>query len=495
MASKTTLNAKNLESLGAERLSALLLEIASGDAALKRRLRMELAAADSPDALAKEIRKRIITIGKTRRFVEDLHDYQALRDELATQRRLIAEQITPRDPQQAMELLWRLLGLADSVYNRCDDSYGEIGAVFDEACTAIGAAALKAAPDPVSLADRVYDAVTTNDYAQYDELLQAMGPALGAAGLEHLKARVVALSLQPVRKPPTKDRRQIGWSSRGPLYEDELLERRRRSVVSLILAQIADMQGDVDAFIAQFDEEARTAPRIAARIARRLLAAGRLDEALAALDAAPRQSNTLNIAMLTELGGLISASDEDDDPIDARIAVLEALGRADDAQTERWACFAATLSRRHLVDYLAQLSDADALDAEERAFAHAARFKSREWALRFLLAWPAPDRAAAHVMAAPDQWDGDRYEILGPAAKELAPHDPLAATVLLRAMADWTLKKARSTRYKHAARHLETCAALAVAIDDFGPIEPHDDYLRQLRAAHRRKSIWGLMAP
>jgi hypothetical protein len=44
MASKTALNAGNLEALGASRLAELLMEISKGDAAIKRRLRLELAS-------------------------------------------------------------------------------------------------------------------------------------------------------------------------------------------------------------------------------------------------------------------------------------------------------------------------------------------------------------------------------------------------------------------------------------------------------------------
>lgn len=54
MASRKTLNARNLETLGAPRLAALLMEISKGDAAAKRRLRMELAGNLSPDELARE---------------------------------------------------------------------------------------------------------------------------------------------------------------------------------------------------------------------------------------------------------------------------------------------------------------------------------------------------------------------------------------------------------------------------------------------------------
>src|SRR6188472_1886654 len=64
MASKTTLNAKNLEQLGAERLAELLIEISAGDAAIKRRLRLELAGAASPAEAAREIRKRLASIAR-----------------------------------------------------------------------------------------------------------------------------------------------------------------------------------------------------------------------------------------------------------------------------------------------------------------------------------------------------------------------------------------------------------------------------------------------
>ena len=45
MASKTTLNAKNLEALGTERLAQLLIEVSTGNAAAKRKLRLALAGA------------------------------------------------------------------------------------------------------------------------------------------------------------------------------------------------------------------------------------------------------------------------------------------------------------------------------------------------------------------------------------------------------------------------------------------------------------------
>lgn len=58
MASKKIPNAKNLEALGAEKLAELLIEISTGNAAAKQRIRLELAGAQSPDEVAREVRKR-----------------------------------------------------------------------------------------------------------------------------------------------------------------------------------------------------------------------------------------------------------------------------------------------------------------------------------------------------------------------------------------------------------------------------------------------------
>jgi len=81
VASKKTLNAKNLEAPGAHRLAELLIEISTGDAAAKRRLRLELAGAQRPAEVGREVRKQLATIGRSRSFV-DWHKRKALVDDL-----------------------------------------------------------------------------------------------------------------------------------------------------------------------------------------------------------------------------------------------------------------------------------------------------------------------------------------------------------------------------------------------------------------------------
>ena len=69
----------------------------------------------------------------------------------------------------------------------------------------------------------------------------------------------------------------------------------------------------------------------------------------------------------------------------------------------------------------------------------------------------------------------------------MADH-PLAAVLLWRAMIRFSLETARSTRYRHAARHLASCAAADAAISDYGPHADHDTFMKDLRAAHGRKT-------
>lgn len=480
MVSKKNLNVKNLEALGAGHLAELLMELSTGDAVMKRRLRMELAGADSPGELAKEVRKRLTSIARTQSFI-DWRDIHTITNDLDTQRQAIVERIAKADPREALELLWRFMALAKSIFERCDDGSGAIITVFHDACEDIGDVALSAKVNPVDLADRVFDALVVNDYGEYDGLIAGTAPALGEAGLEHLKQSMIALLNQPVKRSADKDRVTIGWSSSEVIYEDDMAERSRLSTVSLALKDIADAQGDVDAFINQYNAKTRKVPRIAAEIGQRLLAAGRADEALVMLDAAEHRK-----------------FDSWDWPNfewdNARIDVLDALGQNDEAQKVRWGCFERSLSSSHLRAYMKKLPDFDDIDVEEKALEHAERFCSRLGALSFLVSWPALERAAKLVIEHAKDLDGDHYEILTPAADALAAKHALAATLVLRAMIDFCLTKSRSSRYKHAARHLLECSSMASTIKDFGKFETHDAYEDRLKREHGRKqSFWILV--
>ena len=51
-------------------MAELLIEVSSGNASVKRRIRLELASAQSPAEVGKEVRKRLTTIARSRSFVD-----------------------------------------------------------------------------------------------------------------------------------------------------------------------------------------------------------------------------------------------------------------------------------------------------------------------------------------------------------------------------------------------------------------------------------------
>lgn len=149
--SKTAHNEPNLSALGAQCLAALLMEIAAGDAAIKRRLRLELAATQSLKDAVREIRKRLGQLGHARSFVE-WHKVGALASDLDSQRGTIPK-IGESDAGEALDLMWQFLGLADATFERCGESSSRIGNVFRAACRELGPLTTIAKPDPTAFAD------------------------------------------------------------------------------------------------------------------------------------------------------------------------------------------------------------------------------------------------------------------------------------------------------------------------------------------------------
>lgn len=477
MAVKTILNAKNLEALGAQRLAELLIEISTGSAAHKRRLRMELAGNHGSAEVAREVRKRLSSIARARTLI-NWRRVKALKADLETQRKTIVDVIAADDPKEGFELIWQFLAIADSVFGRSDDGNGSLIESFHQACTDAGGIAKAASLDPDILADKIFSVVQKNGYGQYDRLITAMVAALGNDGIEHLKALFVQWSKEPGKKS-AEDDPVIGWSSRGPVYEDDVYGNHRELTARIALKEIADAQGDVDAYIAQQPEKTRRAPSVAANIASRLLASGRALEALQRLDRADTEAR-IDVPVEWQL---------------ARVETLEALGRADEAQVDRWKWFEQSLNHVHLRAFLKRLPDFDDLEAEEKAFAHVQAFPDVHGALAFFLLWPALGEAAKLVVKRKPELDGNLYELMTSAAEALAEKHPLAATLILRVMIDFTLDSGRSSRYKHAARHLAECGALSPHITNFRDAGSHDTYITEIKRRHGKKHGFWSLAP
>ena len=472
MASETTLNARNLALLGTERLAELLLELATGDAAAKRRLRLELVGRTGGGGVAAEVRKRLASIAKSRSFL-DWRKVKPLAQDLELQRTAIMAHVSPTRPAEAFDLLWRLIELAPSIYERCDDSNGTIGTIIALASTDLGGVAAQAKLEPHDLAERIFGGVCSNDYGQFDGVIALVADALGHEGLGLLKAKFDDLAAKRPAKAPGANHRVIGIGPRGPIFESDYQTNRDARIVQKALTQIADALGDVDGYAASFSAEECANPAVAAQIAERLLSANRASDAMAALSVAESTFRQ---------GGHWP------DWQRVWIDTLDGLGRSVEAQEVRWAVFERSLNAAYLRAHLKRLPDFDDEEAEIRALAHVAQSKSVHQALAFLVDWPAHARAAELVLTRHRELDGDQYGLLTNAAEALDAKHPLAATLVLRSMITFSLERAKHSRYGHAARHLQTCEYLAKRVEDFGGHVDHQAFVAGLRLRHGRKT-------
>jgi hypothetical protein len=252
--------------------------------------------------------------------------------------------------------------------------------------------------------------------------------------------------------------------------------------VSRQLRELADLEGDVDAFIAAAEAGGRI-ETLAGDIAERLIAHGRGEEALSWLDRATDRHD----------------SEHDSDAVrhvDLRLAALDALGRKAAAQELRLQAFRRWLSAAYLRPYLRGLADFDDVEAEDQAMAHALSHPDRHQALAFLIDWPNLEAANRLVRAHHDAFDGRDYGTLRPAAEALAAKYPAAATLLHRALTEDVLRRAASRQYQYAARDVRACADLAPLLPDEAGLESHDVFMARLRREHPRKvGFWSLLAP
>lgn len=470
---RKSLNKSNLVALGADALADLLLEAVKGDAARQRRVRLALTADLGVADVVADLRKRFASIRRAQSFISWRAQGKLAR-ELTELIGVVETRIAPEAPDAAFDLLWSLLQLAPSIHERTDDSNGTIGGVFADAMDAIGRIAPQLSQDPVVLADNVFDALQGNGYGEYDGAVTALGDALGEAGLDRLKQRAEAALSEELSDA---DLARYDFVD-DPERQASLARDSRDRTAKMILQDVADLQGDVDAWLSRYSAEQLTYHTIAPDAAQRLLAAGRPEEALKIVETCRAQDD-----------GRDSWFDKPDLD-DAHFACLEALGREEALQDALWSRFERWLSSDTLRRYLKRLPDFEDDEALDRARERVLVHPSVITALAFCLDWPDLALAAKLVKARADELGGNAYEILTPAADALEPENPLAAVLVWRSMIRFALERARSKRYGHAARHLTSCAMADAAIPDYGDHPDHAAFLQDLREAHGRKSAF-----
>lgn len=501
MARKPELSQETIEKLGLERLSRLVLEAAGRDTGFRKLLKAALAGLKGPQAIAAIVDRRLSALAKARSFI-DWHKARVFREDLSATLAIITGELAEASPTLAADRLVSFVLTHNDVFARCDDSSGAIQTVYHTAVEGLGELAARMSPaDHWAFVQRITAHLDVDEWAYLRRMALGVVPHLDPA---MLKTWDTTLAAEVNKRQPAAP----GTTKASPMR----LERTGAESFIIIRQSIADARDDVDGFIA-LNTQLPAYLRDSIGIARRLLAAARLDEALQAVRSAKggvaKSAVPQRFTELTDshMDGLDLDDVGEAGAIRLEADILDALGKADEAQALRWAFFARSLNVKMLRDYLAQLPDFDEFDALDQAFTHVRSMADHHAALAFLINWPKPELAAAHVMAHATAWEGRRYGLLSRAADALEADHPLAATILLRILLSDILDQGRSSAYGHGARYLNTLDRLSTEIsmhDDTaaaaaGPrvdqIADHATWRASLTRQHGRKQgFWVLVA-
>lgn len=449
------LSAEALVALGAERLADLIMSQTKADPVFARTVRMALAAKADSSSLARELDKRLKTIRRSTSFVE-WDKIRPLARELEQLRQTIMGPLAEQSLQQAAEQMQLFLSLAESIYARADDSGGYLSGVFRQGGEDLGVLWVREGTQkPEKLAETVLALIEADGYGTYDELLGAVSPALGRDGRAAIR-RLLA-------------ERQAGLSG-------EAL-RRYGYKVNWLLPALADLDDDVDAYIATVDQSRQNNLQNA-KVAARLLAHNRAEEALEWIDApTERHQNDYELALL-------------------RVKALDSLGRKDLAQAERYRIFATWLDADMLRLWLKASPDFDDFETKQTALDLVVHHEQPTAFLKFLIDWPDFKRAGRLVRERLNQLDARDYDVLRSAAEALASCDPGAAILLHRVLVSGVLDRAQSKYYSYAAKDYKAAQALASGIMEDGSVPTHEVWQAELQQKHGRKiGFWSLLKP
>jgi hypothetical protein len=414
-ASLKRVNAENLAGLGAERLAALLVDVANSRPELKRRLRMELAAEQGAEHLAVEVDKRLASLETSRSKVSWRQRPTFVRD-LDVLRGLIAGRLAALDPAAALARMWSFMEIARRVGARVRDRDGELGLVFARAAADL--AAMSAAADAGAFSATLLAALEGDplNWAQW------LAPLLEQAPPQVARDALALMRAQAGGSP--------GWAG--------------------LLRQMADAAGDVDVFQSTYAPEALRSPATAAQIGRRLLQAGRVEAAGRLLEAA-RPAPAPGRGILAKA----RPAEIDFDWETVWIDFLEQSGEGPAAQEQRWAAFERTLSTQRAKAFTQRLTDFEDVEAEGRAFRYAADHADADRGLQFLMDWPALPEAARMIQLRADDLKVSPEQADVWAAK-LRTRQPQAAVTVLR--------KAAAAAFRR--REFATCDRLTQEADE-----------------------------
>ena len=431
------------------KLVRLLTELAAQDQTIFEQVQFLLASGDA-GAVAKAVRSTLRAWKQSGRFVGYKEAF-AFGEELDRLLDKVEEELLRQDPPLALDLLEEFLKSDRWIFERVDDSSGCIGMAYRRACQLFASAAAGVA-SPAALAERVALLVEKDDYGVRHGLLEHINQFLDRGSISRLVDRWRTQAAQ-------------GPGSRGNRMPLMRIETLAASIGDPQLYATAALEGR-----AVYEH-----PVIGLQVARQFLLAGQPAQALKYLPAENKVPPHCFNDYAETLGSIYEALGRTNELRELRKKHF--LYQPEPERLERYLCCLAVKERKTAKDLMRQAVLSGEYDPTDKAV--------------FFAELNEIETAAKIILREPTAFRGESYPVLLPLARRLEQEQPLAASILYRALLESILERAQSKYYHHAARYLRRLVDLADKITAWSPIPPQDAYLQALRARHdRKRAFW-----
>lgn len=434
-----------LAGMGADKLTEALLELADSNpdaAEAVERL------TSTPEEKIKRFKAKLTELKQETRYVS-WNEAAAFSRELYSVLQLLED---VSDPNEGIRLILAFYKTDEAVFERCDDSNGEVGSVFFFGARDLFAKFASGFHDKNWLIDQIFILLLDDNYCVRESMLEGIGHYLGEKWVRKLIDKL--------------------WN------EADRREEGDRSHMIMLVRTLAKEIKDPDLF----EKAVRAAhPEdlpvgLIPDIAEVYLDSGNPEIALSWLEKpAP---------------GEISQINKREDLL--RRIYLEMDDR-ENLTPVAWRIF-----RRHRdIDSLAALIETIGRDQWEASLADEVKLIQGDVGLSlsdatFLFDLGLVNEAEAYVFTRREQLKGGHYSsILRLAEKFEEQARYLVVTILYRALLDSVLGRGATKYYRYGVEYLRKLEQLSNRVNDWCEIPIHPDYFKQLREKHGRKySFW-----
>lgn len=474
---------QQLKQINQTKLIECILDYAEEDKTFKKALDLLLVSLD-PKKLVKKLKTEISAIKRGKKFL-DWREASVFSLHIDALLNTIEKELIEQAPIEAAGVLEALVQTDKLIFERADDSNGDLGDSYRQAVALWGKAWAEAqTSDQKVLAEKIFAAYLDNGYGIRDEIIRDFKHALTEDGINQLEALIKEKQAQlPTTEKARKNSELPEFFKQfeavlGDAFDlSEIEDECSPHCLNYALLQIADIRDSVDQYIDLVHEgQQEPHPDDVIAIAQRLIKAWRGSEAIDYLTrckAPEHYQQTIN-ALLVE--------------------AYELEGLTKEAQGVRWQNFEGLLDIESFHAYLKHCSEKEVHHAKEKAL-RLAKEASITSSFAFLMEMGEVATVAKWVREAAEEVQQLYYSELRSLSNQLVKQGyPLEAVLCRRILVDGVLAKSQSKYYKYAVNDLKQAMKFAEEIKDWHGFLPQADYHATLRENHKRKSsLWLLI--